>query len=102
MFGTSSFTTRFVESTKLAIDSIRNNKTRSSLTIVGIVVGVAVVVMVAALLEGAQNFIVAATADFAPDVIRIEKASFQDFSGDGQAFAEAESKRPDLLSEDLG
>lgn len=83
------------------MDSVRANKTRSALTVIGIVVGVAVVVMVAALLEGAQNYVVSATADFAPDVIRIEKASFQDFGADGQAFVEARSKRPNILSGDI-
>lgn len=95
------FLTRQFESARLAIDSIMSNKTRSLLTVVGIVVGVAVVVMVAALLQGAQNYVVSATANFAPDVIRIEKASFQDFSSDGQAFVEAQSKRPDILGDDL-
>ncbi len=93
--------TRLFESARLAVDSIRANKTRSTLTVFGIVVGVAVVVMVAALLQGAQNYIVDASADLAPDVVRIEKASFQDFGADGQAFVEAQSKRPDLLSPDI-
>ena len=96
-----SFLNRFIESARLAVDSIRGNATRSGLTIIGIVVGVASVVIVASLLEGAQTLVVSATADFAPNVIRIEKASFQDFQSDGQAFAEAQSKRPDILSEDL-
>ena len=93
--------TRFYESVRIAIDSIRANATRSLLTILGIVVGVAVVVLVAALLQGAQNVITKAIADFEPDVVRLEKASFQDFASDGQAFAEARSKRPDILSDDL-
>ena len=97
----SSAVTRFFEAVRIAIDSIWANATRSFLTILGIVVGVAVVVMVAALLQGAQNVITKAIADFEPDVVRIEKASFQDFSSDGQAFAEARSKRPDILSDDL-
>lgn len=83
------------------MSAIFANKLRSGLTILGIVVGVAVVVMVAALLEGAQQFIVNSTANFAPDVVRLEKASFQDFVGDGQAFVEAREKRPDILSDDL-
>ena len=94
--------TRFYESVRIAFDSIRANITRSLLTILGIVVGVAVVVLVAALLQGAQNVITKAVADFEPDVVRVEKASFQDFASDGQAFAEARSKRPDILSDDLG
>lgn len=91
----------FRESFFLALDSIRGNGTRSALTVVGIVVGVAVVVIVAALLQGAQAFVVAATAGFAPDVLRVEKASFQDFGSDGQAFVEAQAKRPDIFTDDL-
>jgi putative ABC transport system permease protein len=89
------------ESVAIALDAILANRARSSLTILGIVVGVAVVVMVAALLQGAQNFIVKTTSEFAPDVLRIEKAAFQDFGADGQAFVEAQSKRPDIFPEDL-
>lgn len=91
----------FRESFSLAWDSVRANRTRSVLTIFGVTVGVAVVVIVAALLQGAQAFIVDSVATFAPDVLRVEKASFQDFGADGQAFAEAQAKRPDLLVEDL-
>lgn len=93
--------TRFRESIGIAFDAIRANKTRSALTILGIVVGVAVIVIVASLLQGAQTFIVGATASFAPDVLRVDKASFQDFVGDGDAFFEAQAKRPDILPDDL-
>jgi len=99
-----SFTARsnlFRESFSLAWDSVRANRTRSVLTILGVTVGVAVVVIVAALLQGAQTFVVNSVAAFAPNVLRIEKASFQDFGGDGQAFVEAQAKRPDLYVEDL-
>ncbi len=89
------------ESIKLALESIRANATRSALTVIGILVGVAVVVIVASLLQGAQSLILNSTAAFAPNVLRLEKASFQDFGSDGQAFAEAQSKRPDLLTEDF-
>lgn len=85
----------------LAWDSVRANRTRSALTVIGVVVGVAVVVIVAALLQGAQTFVVNSTAGFAPDVLRIEKASFQDFGADGQAFVEAQAKRPDIFVDDL-
>ncbi len=85
----------------LAWDSVRANRTRSALTVIGVVVGVAVVVIVAALLQGAQTFVVNSTAGFAPNVLRIEKASFQDFGADGQAFVEAQAKRPDIFVDDL-
>ncbi len=91
---------RWLEALQIALDSIRANRLRSALTVVGIVIGVAVVILIAALLEGAQNLVIKVTADFAPDVIRIEKASFQDFGGDGQAFIEARAKRPDIVPDD--
>ena len=94
-------TNLFRESFSLAWDSVRANRTRSVLTILGVTVGVAVVVIVASLLQGAQAFVVSSVATFAPDVLRIEKASFQDFGADGQAFVEAQAKRPDLYVDDL-
>jgi putative ABC transport system permease protein len=92
---------RWQEFLLIAIDSIRANRLRSLLTIIGVVIGVAVVSIVASLLEGASRYIVAATADFAPNVVRIDKAAFQDFAGDGQAFVTALSKRPDIYPDDL-
>ena len=92
---------RWGEAVRVAWGAITGNRLRSVLTVSGVTVGVATVVLVAALLQGAQAFIVAQTASFAPSVVRVDKASFQDFAGDGQAFAEAVAKRPDLLPEDL-
>lgn len=89
------------EALRVAWGAIVANRLRSGLTVVGVVVGVAVVVLVAALLQGAQDFINEQTASFAPDVVRVEKAAFQDFAGDGQAFVEARAKRPDLLPDDV-
>lgn len=80
------------EALRVALDAIISHRLRSALTVGGVVVGVAVVVLVAALLNGLQLSIKELTAAFAPEVIRVEKASFQDFAGDGQAFVEAESK----------
>lgn len=92
---------RWLEFIQVAWDSVLANRLRSLLTVIGVVIGVAVVAIVASLLEGASNFIVAQTANFAPDVIRIEKASFQDFAGDGQAFVTAQSKRRMIVPDDL-
>jgi putative ABC transport system permease protein len=92
---------RFGEAIRVAWGAILAHRLRSGLTVIGVVVGVAVVVLVAALLQGVQAFIIAQTAGFAPDVVRVEKAAFQDFAGDGQAFTEARAKRPDLLPLDV-
>ncbi|MBK7707099.1 MAG: ABC transporter permease [Acidobacteria bacterium] len=92
---------RWAEFLKVAWDSVRAHRLRSFLTIIGIVIGVAVVALVSALLDGASNFIVSQTANFAPDVVRVDKAAFQDFSGDGQEFVTALSRRPDIYNDEL-
>lgn len=92
---------RWLEFLTIAFDSIKGHQLRSLLTVLGVVIGVAVVTIVAALLEGASNFVVSQTANFAPNVVRIDKAAFQDFAGDGQAFVTALSKRPDIYPDDL-
>ena len=91
---------RWAESLRVAASAILANRLRSSLTVVGIVIGIAVVTVVAALLEGAQGFINQTAAGLGPGIVRIDKASFQDFIGDAQAFAEARAKRPDVSLED--
>lgn len=85
----------------VAAGAIFANRLRSGLTVIGVVIGVAVVTFVAALLEGAQNYIKQTAAELGPGIVRIDKASFQDFIGDGQAFAEAVAKRPDIIIEDI-
>ena len=92
---------RWIEAFQVAVGAILSHRLRSSLTIIGIVIGVAVAALVAALLEGAQTFITTQTAGLGPGIVRIEKASFQDFVGDGQAFADAKAKRPDITTDNL-
>lgn len=91
---------RLGESFRVALAAVLANRLRSMLTVLGIVIGIAVVTVVAALLEGAQDFINQTTAGLGPGIVRIDKASFQDFVGDAQAFAEARAKRPDVTLED--
>jgi putative ABC transport system permease protein len=88
--------TQLNEALRVAVGAILSHRLRSALTVLGVLVGVAVVALVAALLEGAQKFVTREAETLGPAVIRFEKASFLDFIGDGQAFAEAASKRPDL------
>lgn len=92
---------RWGEALRVAAASIFANRLRSLLTVIGVVIGVAVVTLIAALLEGAENYIKQTASELGPGIARIDKAAFQDFLGDGQAFAEAQSKRPDVTIEDL-
>ncbi len=87
---------RWIEAFQVAVGAILSHRLRSALTIIGIVIGVAVAALVAALLEGAQGFITQQTAGLGPGIVRVDKASFQDFVGDGQAFADARARRPDI------
>jgi putative ABC transport system permease protein len=87
---------RWIESLLIAWDAILSNRLRTMLTIIGVVIGVAVVALVASLLEGAQTFIADQAAGLGPGIARVEKASFQDFAGDGQDFEVAKAKRPDI------
>ncbi len=92
---------RWNEALRAAIGSILSNRLWSGLTVIGIVVGMTVIVLVAALLEGGQAFITQETRALAPDVVRVEKANFQDFIGDARAWVIARSRRPDLTLEDV-
>ena len=92
---------RWLEAFQVAVGAILSHRLRSSLTIIGIVIGVAVAALVAALLEGAQGFITKQTAGLGPGIVRVDKASFQDFVGDGQAFADAKAKRSDITIDHL-
>jgi putative ABC transport system permease protein len=91
----------WLEAARIALDAIVSHRLRSALTVMGVIIGVAVVALVAALLEGAQTFIATQAAGLGPGIAKIEKAAFQDFIGDGQAFTEARAKRPDLTLEHL-
>ncbi|MBK8313080.1 MAG: ABC transporter permease [Acidobacteria bacterium] len=91
----------WIEALRVAVTAIFSHQLRSLLTVIGIVIGIAVVTIVAALLEGAQGFISDTAAGLGPGVVRIDKASFQEFVGDAQAFAEARAKRPDLTPDDV-
>lgn len=85
---------------RVAFAATLAHRLRSVLTVLGIVIGIAVVTVVAALLEGAQEFINRTAAGLGPGIVRIDKASFQDFIGDAQSFAEARAKRPDVSLEE--
>ena len=85
---------------RVAFAATLAHRLRSVLTVLGIVIGIAVVTVVAALIEGAQEFINRTAAGLGPGIVRIDKASFQDFIGDAQSFAEARAKRPDVSLEE--
>jgi putative ABC transport system permease protein len=90
----------FIEAAKIALSSIMAHKLRSFLTLLGVIIGVAVVTAVATVIEGANAYIKEKIATLGSGVFRLQKASITSF-GDFQKFLEAMRKNPDLTLEDL-
>jgi putative ABC transport system permease protein len=91
---------KFLEATLIAISSIMSHKLRSFLTLLGVIIGVAVVTAVATVIEGANVYIKEKIATLGTGVFIVQKASLTGF-GDFQKFFEAFRKNPDLTPEDV-
>ncbi|HUB28995.1 MAG TPA: ABC transporter permease [Terracidiphilus sp.] len=62
-----------IEGVKLALQSLWANKMRSVLTLLGVVIGVASVIMVVTLTNGAKQFVTSKINNYGADVITISK-----------------------------
>lgn len=91
---------KFIEAANIAIASILSHKLRSFLTLLGVIIGVAVVTAVATVIEGANVYIEEKVATLGSGVFRIQKAAETGF-GNFEKFLEALRKNPDLLVDDL-
>lgn len=91
---------KYVEAAKIALASIMAHKLRSFLTLLGVIIGVAVVTAVATVIEGANVYIKEKIATLGQGVFTLQKASVTSF-GDFQKFLEAFRKNPDLTVDDL-
>jgi len=74
---------RFIEAIKLALASLRAHKLRSFLTLLGVIFGVAVVVLVASVIEGANLYVSEKIANMGSGTLSIQKfgliTSFEEF-----------------------
>jgi putative ABC transport system permease protein len=87
----------FKEAVKLALDSLWSNKLRSVLTLLGIVIGVASVIAVVTLVNGANMFVLQKFASYGADVFTVTRApSFSTNPDDYMKYA----KRKNLLFSD--
>ncbi len=66
---------KFFEAFKLAFDSLWANKLRSILTLIGVVMGVASVIMVLTLVQGAKRYVSTKLSGYGADVFTITKMS---------------------------
>jgi putative ABC transport system permease protein len=91
---------KYIEAAKIAFSSILSHKLRSFLTLLGVIIGVAVVTAVATVIEGANVYIKEKIATLGSGVFSLQKASITSF-GDFQKFIDAMRRNPDLTLEDL-
>jgi len=82
----------------IAVDTLRANKLRSALTILGVVIGVMSIVAMTALITGFGNSLESQIRAFGSNTVFVQKLGFQSFSS-GRSFLEL-IKRPNLTNED--
>ncbi len=74
---------KFIDSLQTALRGLKTNKTRSALTMLGIIIGIASVVMIISLGQSAQNLIVGQIVSMGSNTIFIEPGTW-DPKGGGQ------------------
>lgn len=70
----------FFEALKLALDSILSHKLRSFLTLLGVIFGVATVIVVVSLVEGFNSYVDEKIANIGTNAFSIQRFSIEDFS----------------------
>ncbi|HYE75318.1 MAG TPA: ABC transporter permease [Blastocatellia bacterium] len=70
----------FVEALKLSTSAIWAHKLRSLLTLLGVIFGVATVIVVVSLIEGFNNYVDEKIADIGTNAFSVRKFSIEDFS----------------------
>ncbi|HEV7514966.1 MAG TPA: ABC transporter permease [Thermoanaerobaculia bacterium] len=84
----------WVENVRFALGSMRAQKLRSFLTILGVVAGVATVILMVSFVAGFNNAITQAFASFGTQLVQFQK--FEPRFGDGGDIPEEERKRRNL------
>lgn len=72
---------RFIDVLKTSSESLRRNKSRSALTILGIVIGIAAVIAMLSIGQGAQGYILGQVADLGADQIFVEPSQGEEQQG---------------------
>lgn len=90
----------FVEALKLAISSILGHKLRSFLTLLGVIFGVATVIVVVSLVEGFNSYVDEKIANIGTNAFAVQKYSIDDFSS-VEALNAARRRNKDVTMDDL-
>src|SRR5262245_13288798 len=89
----------FVEALKLALAAILGHKLRSFLTLLGVIFGVATVIVVVSLVEGFNHYVDEKIADIGTNAFAVRKFSIDDFSS-VEALNAARRRNKDIRLED--
>jgi putative ABC transport system permease protein len=90
----------FLESIKLALDAIWAHKLRSFLTLLGVIFGVATVIIVVSLIEGFNKYVDEKIANIGTNAFSIQKFSIEDFASLA-AYENARRRNKDVILDDL-
>jgi putative ABC transport system permease protein len=83
----------------MSIDTLRTNKMRSALTVLGVVIGITSIVGMTSLLRGFDNSLRDSISQLGPDTIMVQKWGALSLIGSGKSFLEV-ARRPNLSRED--
>jgi putative ABC transport system permease protein len=89
------------ESIKLALDAIWAHKLRSFLTLLGVIFGVATVIVVVSLIEGFNKYVDEKIANIGTNAFSVQKFSIEDFSSLDN-YEKARRRNKDITMDDLG
>src|SRR6202040_1024227 len=87
------------ENTKMALDTLRENKLRSFLTVLGVVIGITALITVSSILVGFYADITAYLEDYGPNTIWVFKVA--PGVGTGRLTAEERNRKPLSLEDGL-
>src|SRR5688572_18026799 len=90
----------FIEALKLALSAILGHKMRSFLTLLGVIFGVATVIVVVSLVEGFNAYVDEKIANIGTNAFALRKYSIDDFSS-VEALNAARRRNKDLTLEDV-
>jgi putative ABC transport system permease protein len=90
----------FIEAIKLAVDAIHSHKLRSFLTLLGVIFGVATVIVVVSLIEGFNKYVDEKIANIGTNAFSVQKFSIEDFSS-LDAYEQARKRNKDVTMDDL-
>ena len=90
----------FIEALKLALSAILSHKLRSFLTLLGVIFGVATVIVVVSLIEGFNAYVDEKIADIGTNAFAVQKYSLEDFASI-EALNTARRRNKDVTLDDL-